>query len=136
MGAPSSTIANNPTVSGGNVTPSSGGKGGGSGKSGMSSIQPSNQTLTSNTAQPAMGAPAAYSNTITPNQSISDAALNQSTSNAALNQSTSQSGGQLLGSVLSGIGQNSMNSGKSGNSGIGSVMNKTGQGFQSHGKGQ
>jgi hypothetical protein len=127
MGAPSSTIANNPTVSGGNVTPSSGGKGNGSGKSGMSSIQPSNQTLTSNTAQPAMGAPAAYSNTITPNQSIS---------NAALNQSTSQSGGQLLGSVLSGIGQNSMNSGKTGNSGIGSVMNKTGQGFQSHGKGQ
>jgi len=64
MGAPTSAIANNPTASGGNVTPSSGGKGGGNGKSGMSSIQPSNQTLTANTAQPAMGAPAAYSNTI------------------------------------------------------------------------
>ena len=69
MGAPSAAIASNPTVSGGNVTPSSGGKG--SGKSGMSSIQPSNQTLTANTAQPAMGAPAAYSNTITPGQTAS-----------------------------------------------------------------
>jgi len=72
MGAPTSAIASNPTVSGGNVTPSSGGKGGGSGKSGMSSIQPSNQTLTANTAQPAMGAPAAYSNTITPDQTAPD----------------------------------------------------------------
>ena len=76
MGAPSAAIASNPTVSGGNVTPSSGGKG--SGKSGMSSIQPSNQTLTANTAQPAMGAPAAYSNTITPDQTA-PAVMNQTT---------------------------------------------------------
>lgn len=76
MGAPSAAIASNPTVSGGNVTPSSGGKG--SGKSGMSSIQPSNQTLTANTAQPAMGAPAAYSNTITPDQTA-PAVINQTT---------------------------------------------------------
>lgn len=76
MGAPSAAIASNPTVSGGNVTPSSGGKG--SGKSGMSSIQPSNQTLTANTAQPAMGAPAAYSNTITPDQTA-PAVMNQNT---------------------------------------------------------
>lgn len=76
MGAPSAAIASNPTVSGGNVTPSSGGKS--SGKSGMSSIQPSNQTLTANTAQPAMGAPAAYSNTITPDQTA-PAVMNQTT---------------------------------------------------------
>jgi hypothetical protein len=76
MGAPTSAIASNPTASGGNVTPSSGGKSGGSGKSGMSSIQPSNQTLTANTAQPAMGAPAAYSNTITPDQTV-PAVMNQ-----------------------------------------------------------
>lgn len=76
MGAPSAAIASNPTVSGGNVTPSSGGKG--SGKSGMSSIQPSNQILTANTAQPAMGAPAAYSNTITPDQTA-PAVMNQTT---------------------------------------------------------
>ena len=76
MGAPTSAIASNPTVSGGNVTPSSGGKG--SGKSGRSSIQPNNQTLTANTAQPAMGAPAAYSNTITPDQTA-PAVMNQTT---------------------------------------------------------
>ena len=119
MGAPTTSITNNPTVSGGNVTPSSGGKGG---KSGMSSIQPSNQTLTANTAQPAMGAPAAYSNTISPN-------VPDSTND---NPSASQSFGQMGGQVLSSIGQNSINSGKSG----GSVINQTGQDFQSHGKGQ
>jgi len=115
MGAPTSVIASNPTASGGNVTPSSGGKGG---KSGMSSIQPSNQTLTANTAQPAMGAPAAYSNTISPNttdQFITDASMMPK--------------GGLDGSPES-IGQNSMNSGKSG----GSVINQPG--FQSQGKGQ
>lgn len=105
MGAPTSAIANNPTASGGNVIPSSGGKGGGSGKSGMSSIQPSNQTLTANTAQPAMGAPAAYSNTITPDQTA-PAVMNQTTpsmqmgsgksgiAGAAPNQPQSQGKGQ------------------------------------------
>ena len=69
MGAPSASIAAPQTNSGLTPVSNNGGKAGG--KSGMSSIQPSNQTLTANTAQPAMGAPAAYSNTITPGQTAS-----------------------------------------------------------------
>ena len=68
MGASSASIASPPQNNGLTPVSNNGGKAGGSGKSGMSSIQPSNQTLTANTDQPAMGAPAAYSNTITPDQ--------------------------------------------------------------------
>ena len=76
MGAPSASIAAPQTNSGLTPVSNNGGKAGG--KSGMSSIQPSNQTLTANTAQPAMGAPAAYSNTITPDQTA-PAVMNQTT---------------------------------------------------------
>lgn len=76
MGAPSASIAAPQTNSGLTPVSNNGGKAGG--KSGMSSIQPSNQTLTANTAQPAMGAPAAYSNTITPDQTA-PAVMNQNT---------------------------------------------------------
>ena len=74
MGAPTSAIQQSPTQGSLTSVSNNGGKGG---KSGMSSIQPSNQTLTANTDQPAMGAPAAYSNTITPDQTAPG--LNQST---------------------------------------------------------
>lgn len=76
MGAPSASIAAPQQNNG--LTPVSNNGGKGSGKSGMSSLQPSNQTLTANTAQPAMGAPAAYSNTITPDQTA-PAVMNQNT---------------------------------------------------------
>jgi hypothetical protein len=72
MGAPSASIASPIPNNGLTPVSNNGGKNGGNGKSGMSSIQPSNQTLTANTAQPAMGAPAAYSNTITPDQTAPD----------------------------------------------------------------
>jgi hypothetical protein len=79
MGAPTANVQPSQPTGTGSLTPVSnnGGKAGGSGKSGMSSIQPSSQTLTADTAQPAMGAPAAYSNTITPDQTAPG--LNQST---------------------------------------------------------
>jgi len=78
MGAPTASIASPPQNSGLTPVSNNGGKAGGSGKGGMSSLQPSNQTLTANTAQPAMGAPAAYSNTITPDQTA-PAVMNQTT---------------------------------------------------------
>ena len=105
MGAPSASIASPQQNSGLTPVSNNGGKAGGSGKSGMSSIQPSNQTLTANTAQPAMGAPAAYSNTITSDQ-IAPAVMNQTTpsmqmgsgksgiAGAAPNQPQSQGKGQ------------------------------------------
>ena len=79
MGAPTASIASPLQNSGLTPVSNNGGKGG---KSGMSSIQPSNQTLTADTAQPAMGAPAAYSNTITPDQ----------TAPAVMNQPSTQMG--------------------------------------------
>ena len=68
MGAPTAAIQPTPQSNGLTPVSNNGGKSGSFNKSGMSSIQPSNQTLTANTAQPEMGAPAAYSNTITPDQ--------------------------------------------------------------------
>ena len=77
MGAPTASIAAPQQNNGLTPVSNNGGKAGGSGKNGMSSIQPSNKTLTANTDQPAMGAPAAYSNTITPDQTAQG--TNQST---------------------------------------------------------